>query len=239
MIMGRLNGRGVDELRPVRVVTDFLKYAPSSCLIEMGETKVLCAVSTADEVPPFLRETNQGWLTAEYAMLPMATNTRSPRGRVTGRTYEIQRLVGRSLRAVLNLEALGMRTVCVDCDVIQADGGTRTAAITGGFIATALLCKKMVEEGVLDHMPFLDYVAAVSVGLVAGEVLLDLDYSEDARAEVDMNVVMTGSGKLVEVQGTAERATFDRRQMETMLDLAEKGINRLIALQKQVIGEMK
>lgn len=235
----RLNGRKVDELRPVKVMANFLKYAPGSALVEMGETKVICAASISDEVPPFLRETGEGWLTAEYAMLPMATNTRSPRGRTTGRTYEIQRIVGRSLRAVVDLSAIGTRTVYVDCDVLQADGGTRTASITGGFIATALLFKRMVEEGLLNTFPILDYVAAVSVGLVRGEVFLDLDYGEDSQAEVDMNVVMTGAGALVEIQGTAEKMPFNRRQMDSMLDLAWKGIQELISIQKSVVGDLK
>ncbi|MCX7982434.1 MAG: ribonuclease PH [Syntrophales bacterium] len=235
----RVDGRQFDELRPIKVVKDFLKYAPSSVLIEMGETKVLCVASFAEEIPPFLRETDQGWLTAEYAMLPMAARERSPRGRVTGRNYEIQRLIGRSIRAVVDLGAIGRRTVYVDCDVIQADGGTRTASITGGFLAVALLFEKMVADGWIGQVPVIDYVAAISVGIVDGELLLDLDYEEDSRADVDMNVVMTGSGKLVEVQGTAEKMPFGRKQMEAMLDLAGRGIEKLISVQKDILGEGK
>ncbi|HOJ51890.1 MAG TPA: ribonuclease PH [Syntrophales bacterium] len=239
MSLQRQNDRRADEIRPVQVTRNYLKYAPGSVLIEMGETKVICAASFSDEVPPFLRETGQGWLTAEYAMLPMATMTRNPRGRVTGRTYEIQRIVGRSLRAVVDLGAIGPRTVYVDCDVIQADGGTRTASITGGFIATTLLFENMIRQGLLASMPILDYVAAVSVGIVEGEILLDLDYGEDVRAEVDMNVVMTASGKLVEVQGTAERMPFERKKLEEMLDLAWHGVQGLISVQKRVVGDWK
>lgn len=236
MTLLRHDGRRCDELRPLRITPHFLKYARGSAWVEMGNTKVICAASFAEEVPPFLRETGQGWLTAEYAMLPMATETRSPRGRITGRTYEIQRLVGRSLRAVLDMTSLGSRTVYVDCDVIQADGGTRTASITGGFVATALLFQEMMGQGLLAAWPFKDYVAAISVGIMNGEILLDLDYSEDSQAEVDMNVVLTGGGKFVEVQGTAERAPFDYGAMGEMLGLAIQGISSLFEVQQSILS---
>jgi len=202
----------------------------------MGNTTVLCVASVVEETPPFLRDTGQGWLTAEYAMLPRATDPRSPRGRVTGRTYEIQRLIGRSLRAVLDLTALAARTIYVDCDVIQADGGTRTASITGGFVATALLFQDMVEHGLLERWPFRDYVAAVSVGMVDDEVLLDLDYYEDSRAQVDMNVVMTGKDQFVEIQGTAEQAPFGQDTMEEMVELARRGIATLIDRERTLLA---
>jgi len=234
----RHDGRCMNELRPVRIVPHFLKYAGGSALLEMGHTRVICAASYVDEIPPFLRETGEGWLTAEYAMLPMSTETRSPRGRTTGRTYEIQRIVGRSLRAITDLREIGGRTIYVDCDVIQADGGTRTASITGGFIAVYFLFQRMKEEGLISALPLKDYVAAVSVGLLDGEVLLDLDYSEDSKAEVDLNVVMTGSGKIVEIQGTAEKTPFDEKTLKKMLKMASRGIKALIEVQKSVIGDL-
>jgi ribonuclease PH len=211
-------------------------------LIEAGRTKVICTASVEDRVPPFLRNTGKGWVTAEYGMLPRATSTRTTReasqGKVGGRTQEIQRLIGRSLRSVMKLERLGERTVWLDCDVIQADGGTRTAAITGAFVALVLALQAMREKGVFAELPIVDYVAATSVGIIDGMRMLDLAYEEDSRAEVDMNVVMTGSGKFIEVQGTAEALPFGRDALLEMLDLANKGVGDLIALQRQAVGHI-
>lgn len=210
-------------------------------MIALGNTLVLCTANLVEEIPPFLKNTGRGWLTAEYAMLPSATEKRSPRessrGKVGGRTHEIQRLIGRSLRAVTDLNAFGERTIYIDCDVLQADGGTRTASITGSFVALGLLFQKLVKDGLLSAVPIRDSVAAVSVGIVSGEALLDLDYGEDSRAEVDMNVVMTGSGKFIEVQGTAEGKPFDRSRLITLLDLAEHGIRDLTAFQQAALGQ--
>lgn len=239
----RNDGRRVDELRPVRLTRNFTKYAEGSVLIEVGDTKVICTATVEDKVPPFQKEKSEGWVTAEYGMLPRATDTRNSReaarGRIGGRTQEIQRLIGRSLRGVIDLKALGERTIWLDCDVIQADGGTRTAAITGAFIALydAL---RTVEKREMSFVPFplTDYVAATSVGLVKGIPFLDLTYVEDATSEVDLNVVMTGSGKFVEIQGTAEGRPFSRKEMEELLDLAQKGIGELIALQKHLLGDL-
>lgn len=237
----RISGRQIDEMRPVKITPDYLKYAEGSVLIETGDTKVLCAASVEERVPPFLKGTGQGWVTAEYSLLPRSTETRTSRevnkGKVTGRTSEIQRLVGRALRAVVDLEQLGERTIWIDCDVIQADGGTRTASITGAFVAMCLAVKKLQEQGLLVESPVRDMVAATSVGIVDGEIMLDLEYAEDSHAEVDMNVVLTGSGELVEVQGTAEGKPFSRQQLNELLDMATKGINELIVLQKSIIGE--
>ncbi len=238
--MARSNDRGAEELRPIRITTDYLKFAEGSALIEMGDTKVLCSASIEDKLPSFLKNSGRGWLTAEYAMLPASTSTRAARestiGRLGGRTHEIQRLIGRSLRAVTDLTTFGERTVTIDCDVIQADGGTRTAAVTGGFIALAGLFRRQKEKGVIDRIPLRDYVSAVSVGLVDGQVLLDLAYGEDSRAEVDMNFVMTGDGRFIEVQGTAERKPFDRGLMQAMTDVAVKGIGELIRVQRSILG---
>jgi ribonuclease PH len=237
--MKREFGRAANELRPVRIDPGYLDYAEGSTLIEFGRTRVLVAVSVEDRVPPFLKGRGRGWVTAEYSMLPRSTHTRSQReataGRIGGRTHEIQRLVGRSLRAVLDMATLGERTLTVDCDVLQADGGTRTAAITGGYVALWLAGRKVRELYGLTANPVKGRVAAVSAGYVDGELLLDLDYSEDSRAEVDFNVVMTGDGELVEVQGTAEAKPFSRRQLDGMLDVAEAGIRRLFELQQQAI----
>jgi ribonuclease PH len=226
----RRDGRGPAELRPVRLTTGFQKHAEGSCLVEVGDTRVLCAASFEDKVPPFLKGKGEGWVTAEYGMLPRATNTRTPRevtkGAPSGRTHEIQRLIGRSLRAVVDMKALGERTVWVDCDVLQADGGTRCASITGAWVAAA---RALDRFGLSKALP--GTVAAVSVGIVDGEPLLDLDYSEDSRAETDMNVVMTGDGALIEVQATAERDPFSRELLDAMLDLAAAGIERLTAAQ--------
>jgi ribonuclease PH len=235
----RPDQRKNDELRPVRFITDYQKTADGSALIEIGNTRVLCAATIDQSTPPFLRGTGQGWVTAEYAMLPRATVTRTPRevtrGQLSGRTQEIQRLIGRSLRAVVDLAALGEMTVILDCDVLQADGGTRTASITGAFVAMGLALKRMADCGALKKLPVKDYVAAVSAGMVAGEARLDLCYEEDSQAEVDMNVVMTGSGRFVEVQATAEKTPFDDSRLDQLLELARAGIRRLIEIQKEIL----
>ncbi len=235
--MIRRDGRRADQLRPITVTRDYLRHAEGSVLVEFGETKVICAASVEEKVPPFKRGQGEGWVTAEYAMLPRSTLTRTPREvtRTGGRSQEIQRLVGRSLRAVVEMAKLGERTFWVDCDVIQADGGTRTASITGGFIALADAIGKLVTEGRLPGLPIRDCVAAVSVGVVGGTVLLDLDYLEDSSAQVDMNVVMTGGGEFVEIQGTAEQAPFGPQRLQEMLALAEQGIRELVALQRQAL----
>jgi ribonuclease PH len=237
----RADGRLTEQLRPTRLVPDYLMHAEGSVLVEAGRTKVICSASVEDRVPPFRRNTGKGWVTAEYGMLPRATSTRSQRestaGRVGGRTQEIQRLIGRSLRAVTRLEELGERTITLDCDVIQADGGTRTAAITGAFVALVLALQKMREQDLLRTMPVQDYVAATSVGIIDGEPMLDLAYSEDSRADVDMNVVKTGAGLYVEVQGTAETLPFGREALNRLLDLADTGIRQLIALQRGFVGK--
>jgi ribonuclease PH len=218
-------------------------HAEGSVLIEAGHTKVICTASVEDRVPPFLRNTGKGWVTAEYGMLPRATSTRTQReataGKVGGRTQEIQRLIGRSLRSVTRLDALGERTVWVDCDVIQADGGTRTAAITGGFVALALAIKRMRAAGQLKVMPLLDHVAAISVGVVGGVPLLDLAYDEDSKADVDMNVVKTGDGRFIEVQGTAEGPPFERQALDDLLALADDGIRELVAIQQTIVGDLR
>lgn len=233
-------GRRPEGLRPVRLSPGYLKFAEGSVLVEFGDTRVLCAVSVEDRVPPFLRNTGSGWVTAEYGMLPRSTSTRSPReaaqGRIGGRTHEIQRLIGRSLRAVTDLKALGERTFTVDCDVIQADGGTRTAAITGAWVALHLALEVAVRQGLYPSVPLIDAVAAVSVGIVDGVALLDLDYAEDSSAEVDFNVVMTGAGDFIEVQGTAERRPFSRPRMDDLLDLAAGGIVRLRTIQQEALA---
>lgn len=232
----RPDGRAVDEMRPVRVTMDYLRHAEGSVLFEMGDTRVLCVASIQDGVPAFLEGRGQGWLTAEYAMLPRSGKTRSPResatGRVGGRTHEIQRLIGRSLRAVVDLRALGERTVIVDCDVLQADGGTRTAAITGAWLALRRACMTLRETNVLRADPIRSGLAAVSVGIVGGTPLLDLAYVEDSRAEVDANVVMTDTGAFVEVQATAEGAVYTRAELESLLALAAKGTQELLSIQR-------
>ncbi len=238
----RIDGRRTDEIRSVKVTRPFIKYADGSVLIEMGETKVICTASVEEKVPPFLRDKGQGWVTAEYAMLPRATHDRMPReaarGKQSGRTLEIQRLVGRALRAVTDLSAMGERTVWIDCDVIQADGGTRTASITGAFIALADAFATLKEKKVLKKTPLVDFLAAISVGRVGGVALADLCYEEDSRAEVDMNLVMTGRGRLVEVQGTAERGSFAKEELDRFLVLGWDGIQQLITLQKDCIGHL-
>ncbi len=238
--MVRFDGRGADQMRPVRIVPDFLRYPEGSALIELGDTWVLCAVSVDEGVPHFLRGKGQGWITAEYSMLPRSTATRTPResvtGRIGGRTQEIQRLIGRSLRAVVDLAALGERTLTIDCDVLQADGGTRTASITGAYVALVLALQKLKERGVIDAMPLEAAIAATSVGIVDGEMLLDLKYEEDSHAEVDFNVVMTDRGEFVETQGTAERRPFTRETVDKLLALADKGIQELFVLQRQALS---
>jgi len=233
----RHDGRRPDELRPVAVVRDYLRHPEGSVLVTFGHTKVICTASVEDKVPPFLRGRGQGWVTAEYGMLPRSTNTRTSRERTgpSGRSQEIQRLVGRSLRAVVEMAKLGERTIWVDCDVIQADGGTRTAAITGAFIAVADAIGTLVKAGTLAGSPVRDSVAAISVGVVGQRAVLDLDYVEDSTAEVDMNVVMTGAGAFVEVQGTAEQTPFAKERLDELLALAGGGIARLIALQRRAL----
>jgi ribonuclease PH len=236
----RSDGRTADQARPLKITTEYLITAEGSVLIETGHTRVLCAATVEDSVPPFLRNTGKGWVTAEYAMLPRATATRTPRevskGKPSGRTHEIQRLIGRCLRAVVDLEALGERSVVVDSDVLQADGGTRTAAITGAYVALAIALQTLVQFKVVARNPLLDSVAATSVGIVGGEPMLDLCYEEDSRAEVDMNVVMTGKGKFVEVQATAEKAPFDDEQMAILLRLARAGIADLLRGQQAALA---
>src|SRR5467141_1162278 len=233
--MTRTDGRSPSQLRPTTITPGFLAHAEGSVLIEVGRTKVICTASVEDRVPPFLRNTGKGWVTAEYGMLPRATNTRTQReastGKVGGRTQEIQRLIGRSLRSVTDLPALGERTIWIDCDVIQADGGTRTASITGAFVALALALEKLRERDVIRTIPLSDYVAATSVGIVGGEPLLDLAYDDDSRADVDMNIVKTGNGRFIEVQGTAEAIPFGRDALITLLDLADHGITQLVEKQ--------
>jgi ribonuclease PH len=236
----RNNGRAAEKLRDVKMTPGYLLTAEGSVLIEAGNTRVLCAASIEDTVPAFMRNSGRGWVTAEYSMLPRATATRTPRevvrGRQSGRTLEIQRLIGRSLRTVINLDLLGERTLLIDCDVLQADGGTRTASITGAYVAMAIAINKLVRFGSLKRPPLLNQVAAVSVGIVGGRALLDLNYEEDSRADVDMNVVMTGAGKFVEVQATGEKAPFDDQQMASMIELARVGIRQLLELQKAAIN---
>jgi ribonuclease PH len=217
---------------------NFLKYAEGSCLIELGNTKVVCSASIDENVPPFLKGSGTGWVTAEYGMLPRSCKTRIPRGKDSGRTYEIQRLVGRSLRAVTDMRQIGERTIWIDCDVIQGDGGTRTASITGSFIALADALNKLKKDGVINKIPLTDYVAATSVGVLKGEAILDLTYEEDSQADVDMNIVMTGSGEFIEIQGTAEIKSFSKTQMDKLLALAKKGIEDLIDTQKSLLKDL-
>ncbi len=238
----RSDNRAPNQLRETTITPNFLPHAEGSVLIEAGRTRVICTASVEDRVPPFLRNTGKGWVTAEYGMLPRATNTRMQReataGKVGGRTQEIQRLIGRSLRSVTNLPALGERTIWVDCDVIQADGGTRTASITGAFVALALALETLRSRDVLRSIPLNDSVAAISVGIVDGEALLDLAYEDDSRAEVDMNIVKTGDGRFIEVQGTAEGQPFNREALDTLLGLADEGIRRLVDKQRAIVGHL-
>jgi ribonuclease PH len=237
----RPDGRRDDELRSIRIMRNYIKPAEGSALIEVGDTKVICTASIEDRVPPFLKDQNRGWITGEYAMLPRSTHSRSIResamGRVGGRTHEIQRLIGRAMRSIVDLEALGERTIWLDCDVIQADGGTRTASITGAFVALKDAVHYALDNKLINKQPIKDYVAAVSAGIVESEPRLDLSYAEDSAAEVDMNIVMTGSGKFIEVQGTAETEPFSREHLDELLDLAGSGIKEIIEVQKKVLGE--
>nr|WGD57315.1 ribonuclease PH [Bacillus subtilis] len=238
----RHDGRQHDELRPITFDLDFISHPEGSVLITAGNTKVICNASVEDRVPPFLRGGGKGWITAEYSMLPRATNQRtireSSKGKISGRTMEIQRLIGRALRAVVDLETLGERTIWIDCDVIQADGGTRTASITGAFLAMAIAIGKLIKAGTIKTNPITDFLAAISVGIDKEQgILLDLNYEEDSSAEVDMNVIMTGSGRFVELQGIREEATFSREDLNGLLGLAEKGIQELIDKQKEVLGD--
>lgn len=240
--MNRLHDRAPNELRPTVITPHYLLHAEGSVLIESGNTRVICAASVEDRVPPFLRNTGKGWVTAEYGMLPRATTTRTTReasaGKVGGRTMEIQRLIGRSMRAVVRLGDLGERTIWIDCDVIQADGGTRTASITGAFVAMTLAIRKLRDQNIIRSMPINDYVAATSVGIVGGMPLLDLAYEEDSKADVDMNIVKTGDGRYIEVQGTAEAEPFDRGALDGLLSLADQGIEQLFATQRAIVGEI-
>lgn len=240
--MIRLDGRASDQLRPVKITRDFMKYPEGSCLIEMGDTKVICSASIEEKVPQFLKGSGQGWVTAEYGMLPRSCETRTQRdssaGRVNGRSQEIQRLVGRSIRSVVDLNALGERTIWLDCDVLQADGGTRTASITGAFVAFVDACALMKEKGIVKRMPFSDILSAISVGVVMGEELLDLNYKEDSNAQVDMNVIMTSANRIVEIQTTAEGAPFTRNRFNNLLDLAQKGIGELTTVVKKTLADV-
>lgn len=240
MSLERTDGRALDELRPVKITPGYLPYAEGSVLIEMGRTRVICSASVEDRVPSFLRNTGQGWITAEYSMLPRATQQRTARenrrGGASGRTHEIQRLIGRSLRAAADMKLLGERTITLDCDVLQADGGTRTAAITGAYVAFALAAHGLLKSGKIQRNLITNQVAAISVGIVGNNAMLDLKYDEDSQAEVDMNVVCTGDGRFIELQGTAEREPFAREQMESLLELAAKGIQLLLTAQKEVIA---
>ena len=238
--MTRQNHRAPEELRPTTITPNFLIHAEGSVLIEVGRTRVICAASVEDRVPPFLRGTGKGWVTAEYGMLPRATNTRTAReaaqGKVGGRTMEIQRLIGRSMRTVVRLPELGERTIWIDCDVIQADGGTRTASITGAFVALVLALQALKQQDQMRSIPINDYVAATSVGIVGGMPLVDLEYEEDSKAEVDMNIVKTGDGRFIEIQGTAEAEPFGAEALEGLLSLADRGIAQLIAKQREIVG---
>jgi ribonuclease PH len=239
----RGDGRRRDQTRPVKITRDFIKHAEGSVLIEMGGTKVICTASVEEKVPPFLRDKGRGWVTAEYAMLPRATHERTSReavkGKQGGRTLEIQRLVGRALRAVVDTSGMGERTIWIDCDVIQADGGTRTASITGAFVALADAFTVLKRKNLIKKRPLTDYLAAISVGKVGGEAMVDLAYAEDSLADVDMNLVMTGRGRFVEVQGTAEQVSFDKKDLDEFLDLGWKAIQELVSLQKEMIGNLE
>lgn len=236
--MMRSDGRANDRVRRVTITRNYIKYAEGSCLIELGDTRVICTASVDETVPPFLRGTGTGWVTAEYGMLPRSCQTRIQRGRDSGRTYEIQRLVGRSLRAVVEMKELGERTLWVDCDVLQGDGGTRTASITGSFIALVDALNKLKKNSLITKLPVKDFVAATSVGIMGGVPLLDLTYEEDSKAEVDMNVVMTGKGEFIEVQGTAEGKPFSKEKMDILLSLAKKGIEGLIDIQRNIFKDL-
>jgi ribonuclease PH len=238
----RIDGRKPKQLRALSITPSYIKTADGSVLIEMGDTKVICTAKLEERVPPFLRNSGKGWITAEYGMLPGSSQVRigreSARGKIGGRTHEIQRLIGRSLRAIADLKSLGERTVWIDCDVIQADGGTRTASITGAYVALVEAVRRWLGKGIISIDPIRDSVAAVSIGIIDGKILLDLAYEEDSRADVDMNVVMTGSGKIIEVQGTAESAPFTKKQMERMTEMAHEGIREILKAQKKVLASI-
>lgn len=236
--MIRENNRGPDKLRKIAIKRHFAKYAEGSCLIELGNTHVVCNVTIEESVPPFLKGTDTGWVTAEYGMLPRSCNVRIPRDKISGRTYEIQRLIGRAIRSVVDMERLGERTLRVDCDVIQADGGTRTASISGAFVAVVDALNKLKQKGVLSKIPIRNFLAATSVGKVKGELLLDLSYEEDSKAEVDMNVVMTGSADFIEVQATGETSPFNKKEMDALLDLAKGGIAEIIEIQRKTLADV-
>ncbi len=237
--MNRPDGRKPDQMRKISVTNHYMKNAEGSCLIEFGQTKVICSASVEEGVPPFLKGSGKGWVTAEYGMLPRSCGTRIRREKTSGRSEEIQRLVGRSLRSVVDTPPLGERTIRIDCDVLQGDGGTRTASITGGFIALAQALQWMKKQGMIKNLPVKDYVAAVSVGVFEGRPVLDLNYAEDSKADVDMNVVMVGKGQFVEIQGTGEGGTFSEAQMAALLKLAKKGIKELLAIQKRSLGDLR
>jgi ribonuclease PH len=238
----RANGRGWNEIREVKITREYLKYPEGAVLIEMGNTKVICTATIENKVPAFLKGSGKGWLTAEYSMIPMSTQNRTPResarGRIGGRTHEIQRLIGRSLRAVTALDTFGEKTIYIDCDVIQADGGTRTASITGAFVALVDLFRKLRQQGIVSRIPVEDYVSAVSVGVVGSQICLDLEYEEDSRAAVDMNFVMTGKGLFIEIQGTAEEVPFSRDEFNKMTDIAVQGIAEITKKQVEVLGKL-
>ena len=238
----RANGRGWNEIREVKITREYLKYPEGAVLIEMGNTKVICTATIENKVPAFLKGSGKGWLTAEYSMIPMSTQNRTPResarGRIGGRTHEIQRLIGRSLRAVTALDTFGEKTIYIDCDVIQADGGTRTASITGGFVALIDLFRKLRQQGIVSRIPVEDYVSAVSVGVVGSQICLDLEYEEDSTAAVDMNFVMTGKGLFIEIQGTAEEVPFSRDEFNKMTDIAVQGIAEITKKQVEVLGKL-
>lgn len=239
----RIDSRRHNELREIKISRNFIKHAEGSALIEMGETKVLCTATIEEKVPPFLHGKGTGWVTAEYSMLPRSAQQRIPReaskGKIGGRTHEIQRLIGRALRSVIDLKALGERTVWIDCDVLQADGGTRTASITGAFVALVDALRYLQKKGVIDSLPIKDYLAAVSVGKIDEREVLDLSYAEDSKADVDMNIVMTGSGKFVEIQGTAEGSVFSKEEMDRFISLAKKGIKEIIEAEKALLGKLR
>lgn len=241
-IVLRVDGRSQADLRPVRITRNYIKHAEGSVLIEMGDTKVICTATVDERVPPFKKNTGEGWVTAEYAMLPRSTGVRNQRDisklKLTGRSHEIQRLIGRALRSVVNFSLLGERVIIVDCDVIQADGGTRTASITGGFVALVDACKKLVDSGLIEKIPITDFVAAISVGIADDREMLDLCYEEDSNAATDMNVVMTSAGEFIEIQATGEQAPFRREQFDKLVNLAQQGVSRLIEIQKDALGQV-
>ena len=236
--MMRQDGRGLDRLRKVNITRNYLKFAEGSCLIELGNTKVICTATVDENVPSFLKGTDTGWVTAEYGMLPRSCQKRILRNKTSGRTYEIQRLIGRSLRAVVDMKSLGERTIWIDCDVIQGDGGTRTASITGSFIALVDALYKIKKDGLIFKIPIKDFVAATSIGIIKDNFLLDLSFEEDSKADVDMNVVMTGKNEFIEVQGTAEGKSFSKEQMDKLMDLAKKGIGELVDIQKNLLRDI-